>query len=69
MGTSGPAPVKPTRPLRPAKGSPATVGMLKVVNCAMAGVGSVYLTTHSALVTLIAAVCAVILGGFTLLMR
>jgi len=69
MGSSGPAPVKPPRPQRPAKGSPATASLLKVVNCALAGVGCVYLTTHSALVTLIAAVSAVVLGGLTLLTR
>jgi hypothetical protein len=43
--------------------------LLAVVNGALVGVGSVYLTTHSVLVTLIAAVSAVILGGLALLAR
>jgi hypothetical protein len=40
------------------EGSPTTVALLAVVNGALVGVGSVYLTTHSVLVTLIAAVSA-----------
>jgi hypothetical protein len=39
------------------------------VNGALAGVGSVYLTTHSVLVTVIAAVSAVILGSVASLVR
>ena len=40
------------------KGSSTTAALLAVVNGALVGVGSVYLTTHSVLVTLIAAVSA-----------
>ena len=40
---------------------------LTVINGALLGVCSVFLTTHSILVTLIAAVSAVILGGLTFL--
>jgi len=43
--------------------------LLAVINGALVGVGSVYLTTRSVLVTLIAAVSAVILGGLVLLVR
>jgi hypothetical protein len=43
------------------KGSPTTAALLAVVNGALVGVGSVYLATHSVLVTLTAAVSA---GGF-----
>jgi hypothetical protein len=43
--------------------------LLAVVNGALVGVGSVYLTTHSVLVTLMAAVSSVILGALALLVR
>ncbi len=43
--------------------------LLAVVNGALVGVGSVYLTTHSILVTLMAAASAVILGALALLVR
>jgi hypothetical protein len=43
--------------------------LLAVVNGALVGVGSVYLTTHSVLVTLIAAISAVILSCLALLGR
>ena len=49
-----PQAVKSPRP----KGSSTTAALLAVVNGALVGVGSVYLTTHSVLVTLIAAVSA-----------
>jgi hypothetical protein len=43
--------------------------LLAAVNGAFVGVGGVYLTTHSLLVTLIAAVCAVFLAGLASLVR
>jgi len=43
--------------------------LLAVVNGALVGVGSVYLSTHSVLITLIAAVSTVILGSLTLIVR
>jgi hypothetical protein len=43
--------------------------LLAVVNVALAGVGGVYLMTRSLLVTLIAAVSAVILAGLASLVR
>lgn len=66
---SAPVPAAPPRSPRPPKGGPNTAALLAVVNGALVGVGSVYLTTHSVLVTLMAAVSAVILGGLALLMR
>jgi hypothetical protein len=68
---SSPTPVQavpPRAPRRP-KSSANTAALLAVVNGALVGVGSVYLTTHSVLVTLTAAVSAVVLGGLTLLTR
>ena len=69
MGSSAPVPAAPSRTPRPPKGGPTTAALLAVVNGALVGVGSVYLTTHSVLVTLMAAVSAVILGGLALLVR
>jgi hypothetical protein len=68
MTVGTPAPSAPPKSLRSKDGS-TTAALLAVVNGALVGVGSVYLTTHSVLVTLIAAVSAVILGSFVLLAR
>lgn len=69
MGNSFPAPASaPTAP-RPPRGGPSTAGLLAVVNGALVGVGSVYLTTHSLLVTLIAALAAVTLGSLSVFAR
>ena len=63
MASSASVPVAPPeRPPAPG-GGPRTTALLAVVNGALAGVGSVYRATHSVLVTLIAAVSAVILAG------
>jgi hypothetical protein len=43
--------------------------VLAVVNGALVGVGSVYLTTHSFSITLTAAAAAVILAGLSLIFR
>ncbi len=69
MGSSAPVPAVPPSTPRPPKSGPNTAGLLAVVNGALVDVGSVYLTTHSVLVTLMAAVSAVILGGLALLVR
>jgi len=42
-------------------------GALGVINGVLAGIGSVYLTTHSAWVTLLAAISAVFLGALALI--
>jgi hypothetical protein len=68
VGSTAPVPARTKNPQPPKRG-PTTAGLLAVVNGALAGVGSVYLTTHSVLVTLMAAVSAVILGGLVLLVR
>lgn len=63
MGSSASVPgASPERPQAPG-GGPRTTALLAVVDGALAGVGSVYGATHSVLVTLIAAVSAVILAG------
>jgi hypothetical protein len=67
VGSPTPVPAVRPRIPRPRKGGPSAAGLLAVVNGVLVGVGSVYLTTHSALITLMAAVSAVILGGLTLL--
>lgn len=69
MGSSAPVPAAPSKSPRPPKGGPSTACLLAVVNGALAGIGSVYLTTHSVLVTLIAAVSAVLLARLVLLVR
>ena len=69
VGSSAPVPTAPPRNPRPPKGGPNTASLLAVVNGALVGVGSVYLTTHSVLVTLMAAISAVVLGALALLRR
>jgi phage shock protein PspC (stress-responsive transcriptional regulator) len=41
--------------------------VLAVINGVLAGIGSVYLTTHSIWITLLAAISAVFLGGLALI--
>jgi hypothetical protein len=67
VDSSAPVPIASPKSPRPRKGGPDEASSLTVVNGALLGVGSVFLTTHSILVTLMAAVSAVILGGFALL--
>lgn len=69
MGSTTPVPAVPPKSPRPGGGGPNTTALLAVVNGALVGVGSVYLTTRSVLVTLVAAVCAVVLGALALLVR
>lgn len=69
MGSIAPVPAAPPKSPRPPKGGANTTALLAVVNGALVGVGSVYLTTHSVLVTLAAAAAAVILGALVLLVR
>ena len=69
MGNRAPVPAAPPRSPRPPRGGRNTTALLAVVNGALVGVGSVYLTTRSVLVTLMAAVSAVILGALALLVR
>jgi hypothetical protein len=66
MDSPTPVPAPPTRnPRRPRRGlNPAA--LLAVVNGVLVGVGSLYLSTHSVLITLIAAIAAVALAGLTL---
>ena len=54
---------------RPRGNGPSTAVLLAVVNGALVGVGSVYVTTRSVSVTLIAAAAAVILAALALLAR
>jgi hypothetical protein len=69
VGNSAPVPAAPPRSPRPPKSGPTTACLLAVINGALVGIGSVYLTTHSVLVTLIAAVSAVLLARLALLVR
>jgi hypothetical protein len=69
MGNQAQVSAAPPRSPRPRRSSPNTTALLAVVNGALVGVGSVYLTTRSVLVTLVAAVSAVILGALALLVR
>lgn len=63
MSSAGPG--SPQRP----KNSPVTAILLTVVNGALAGVSSMYVTTRCVPVTLIAAVAVVILAVLVLLSR
>ena len=69
MGSLAVVPAVPSEDPPPPKDGPATTDLLAVVNVALAGVGGVYLMTPSLLVTLIAAVSAVILAGLASLVR
>lgn len=69
MASNAPAPTPQPKTSGSPRGGPHTTALLAVVNGALVGVGSVYLTTHSVLVTLMAAVSAVILGALALLVR
>ena len=71
MGSSTPVPVTPPSrsPQSRKAGGPNTAALSTVANGALTGVGSVYLTTHSVLVTVVAAASAVILAGLALLVR
>ena len=46
---------------------PNAAGVLAVINGVLAGIGGVYLTTHSIWITLLAAISAVFLGGLALI--
>jgi hypothetical protein len=61
VSNSARVPAKGKAP-RPPRGRPNSAALLAVVNGALVGVGSVYLTTHSVLITLIAAAAAVMLA-------
>ena len=67
MGTSRPG--SPARMRKRPGGRMKAAGLLAVVNGALVGVGSVYLTTGSTLITLIAAASAVILASLSLFLR
>ena len=69
VGSTVPVPTAPVKSPHPPRGGPNTTALLAVVNGALVGVGSVYLTTHSILVTLIAAISAIILGALALFVR
>ncbi len=69
MGNTTPVSAVPPKNTRSPRGGPNTAALLAVVNGALVGVGSVYLTTHSVLVTLVAAASAVILGALALIVR
>jgi len=70
MGKLTPAPsARPGSSRRPEGNRPSTAVLLAVVNGALVGVGSVYVTTRSVSVTLIAAAAAVILAALALLAR
>jgi hypothetical protein len=58
---------KPTRVARRPPGERGLSSMVAVVRGALVGVAGVYLATHSVVTTVIAAVAAVILAGFSLL--
>jgi hypothetical protein len=58
--------VEPGAGKKPPRLQPSTATVLAVVNGVLVGVGSVYASTHSVLVTLIAAVAAVLLAAMAL---
>ena len=53
----------------PAPRRPGTESVLTLVGGVLAGVGSVFVTTHSILITLIAAITAVVLTAILLAVR
>jgi hypothetical protein len=67
--SSAPTPIVPSTSPRPLYGNLTVAGQIAVINGTLMGIGSVYLATRSILVTLMAAVSSVILGGLALLVR
>ena len=68
MNSAVPAPAHSGNPPRPPQ-RPDGGLVLTVVNGVLAGVGGVYASTHSVLVTAIAAVTAVMLAAIVLVVR
>jgi hypothetical protein len=56
-----PAPAQPTEPARPQRRHPGAGTLLTLVNGVLAGVGGVYVSTHSVLITIIAVLVAIAL--------
>jgi hypothetical protein len=67
VGSTAPVPTAPSKKPRSPKGGRNATTLLAVVNGALVGISGAYIMTHSVVVTLIAALSAVILGGLALL--
>jgi hypothetical protein len=64
-----PASAPPASPPPAPGGRPGTGTLLTLINGALAGVGSVYVSTHSVLITVIAAMVAMTLAASLLIFQ
>jgi hypothetical protein len=64
-----PAPAPPVGSPQPTRRRPGAGALLTLVNGVLAGVGGVYVSTHSVMITVIAAVVAVVLAAMVLIFQ
>jgi hypothetical protein len=62
-----PTPAQPTEPYPPQRRRPSAGALLTLVNGVLAGVGGVYVSTHSVLITIIAVLVAIALTVMVLI--
>jgi hypothetical protein len=62
-----PTPAQPTEPSPPQRRRPSAGTLLTLVNGVLAGVGGVYVSTHSVLITIIAVLVAIALTVIVLI--
>lgn len=62
-----PVPPQPAGSPQPPRRRPGAGAMLTLVNGVLAGVGGVYVSTHSIMITVIAAVAAIVLAAMVLI--
>lgn len=67
MDNAAPVPAPPTSPPPPRRQRPGAGTLLTLVNGVLAGVGGVYVSTHSVLITVIATVVAIALAAMVLI--
>lgn len=64
-----PATVPPVGPPEPPRRRPGSGALLTLVNGVLAGVGGVYVSTHSVMITVIAVLAATVLAASVLVFR
>lgn len=64
---SVPTPAQPTELSAPQRRRPSAGTLLTLVNGVLAGVGGVYVSTHSVLITILAVLVAIVLAAMVLI--
>ncbi len=62
-----PTPAQPTEPYPQQRRRPSAGTLLTLVNGVLAGVGGVYVSTHSVLITILAVLVAIVLAAMVLI--